>query len=171
MMIGARSDEIAVHGPVVVLAKSEAVGGVVVLAFGKRNEVGGVDEADVVAGGELDAKAAGGVLMVVDCEDFAAEGGRAAVFGRVFCDLEIGLMSDDCRFLIFGLERSREIAGDECLAHELAVGRVGDEILDAIGEAGEDLADIGDADFSANGRGAVALECLPEAIACQITEG
>jgi hypothetical protein len=32
---GARRDEIPIHGPMVVLAKGEAVGGVVVLAFGK----------------------------------------------------------------------------------------------------------------------------------------
>jgi hypothetical protein len=35
---GARRDEIPIHGPMVVLAKGEAVGGVVVLALGKRDE-------------------------------------------------------------------------------------------------------------------------------------
>ena len=66
MMIGARSDKIPVHGPVVVLAEGKAVGGVVVLALGKRDEVGGVDEADIVSRRKLDAEAAGGALMVVD---------------------------------------------------------------------------------------------------------
>ncbi len=170
-MIRARRDEIAIHGPVVVLAKGEAVGGVVVLALGKRDEMGGVNEADVVASGKLDAKAAGGALVIVDGEDLAAEGGATAIFGRVFCDLEIGLMSDDCWFLIFDLERIGEVAGDECLAHELAVRGDGDEILETIGETGENLADIGDADFSADGCGAVALKGLPKAIACQMAEG
>ena len=40
-MIWARSDEIPIHRPLVVLAKGETVGGVVVLAFRKRNEMGG----------------------------------------------------------------------------------------------------------------------------------
>ena len=71
-MVGARSDEISVHRPVVVLAEGEAVGGVVVLALGKRDEVGGFDEANVMAGGELDAEAAGGALVVIDGEDRAA---------------------------------------------------------------------------------------------------
>ena len=72
MVIRAGRDEVAVHGPVLVLAKREAVAGVVVLALGKRDEVGGADEANVIAGGELDAKAAGGALVVVDGEDLAA---------------------------------------------------------------------------------------------------
>ena len=171
MVIGCWGDQVAVHGPVVVFAKGKAVGGVVVLALGKRDEVGGVDEADVVAGGELDAEAAGGALVVVDGENLAAEGGRAAVFGRVFGDEEIGLTIDDFRLLIFDLKGIGEIPGDESLAHELAVGGDGDEVLEAIGEAGEDLADVGDADFPADGRGAVALEGLPESIARQMAEG
>ena len=64
----------------------------------------------------------------------------------------------------------REVAGDERLAHELAVGGDGDEGLEAIGEAGEDLADVGNTDLPIDGRGAVGLEGLPEAIACQIPE-
>ena len=46
----------------------------------------------------------------------------------------------------------------------------GEEVLEAIGEAGEDLADVGDADFPVDGRGAVDLTGLPESIACQIAE-
>ena len=170
MMIRARCDQIPVHGPVVVLAEGEAVGRVVVLALGKRDEVGGVDETDVVAGGELDAESAGGALVVVDGEDLAAEGGRAAVFEGLVCDLEIGLTIDDLRLLIFDWKRIGEIAGDEGLAHELAVGGDGDEVLETIGEAGEDLADVGDADFPADRR-AVAFKGLPETVACQIAEG
>ena len=171
MVIGARCNQIPVHRPVVVLAKREAVGGVVVLAFRKRDEVGGVDEGDVVAGGQLDAEAAGGALVVVDGEDLAAEGGRAAVFEFVLGDEEIGLTIDDFRLLIFDWKRIGEIAGDEGLAHELAVGGDGDEVLETIGEAGEDLADVGDADFPVDGRGAIALEDLPESVARQIAEG
>ena len=80
MVIGGRGDEVAVHGPVVVLAEREAVGGMIVLTLCKGNEVGGVDEADVVAGGELDTEATSGALVIVDGEDLPAESGRAAVF-------------------------------------------------------------------------------------------
>lgn len=52
-------------------------------------------------------------------------------------------------------ERLGKIASDESLAHELAIGGVGGEILEAICEAGEDLADIGYADLAADGSGAV----------------
>jgi hypothetical protein len=76
--VRAGRDEVAVHGPVVVLAEGEAVGRVVVVGFREGDEVGGVDEGDVVAGGELDAEAAGGALVVVDIEDEAAEGGPAS---------------------------------------------------------------------------------------------
>jgi len=54
------------------------------VAFGKRDEVGGVDEGDIVAGGEPNAQSAGGALVVVDIEDESAEGGRAAVFEGLF---------------------------------------------------------------------------------------
>lgn len=93
--IRAWRDDVAVHGPMVVLAEGEAVGGVVVAGFGEGNEMGGVDEGDVVAGGELDAEAAGGALVIVDGEDLAAEGGGAAVFEGLVCDLKNGLMIDD----------------------------------------------------------------------------
>ena len=84
MVIRARGDEVAVHGPVVVFAEGEAVGGVVVVGICEGNEVGGVDEGDILRDGKLDAQAAGGALVVVDFEDLAAEGGRAAVFGLLF---------------------------------------------------------------------------------------
>lgn len=73
----------------VVLAEGKAVGGVVVAALGERDEMGGVDEGDVVAGGEADAQAAGGALVVADFEDLAAEGGAAAEFERFVGDLEL----------------------------------------------------------------------------------
>ena len=85
-MVGARGDDVAIHRPVVVLAEGEAVGGVVVAGFGKWDEMGGVDEGYVVVGGELDAEAAGGALVVVDGEDLAAEGGAPAVFEGLICD-------------------------------------------------------------------------------------
>ena len=95
VVIGSWGDEVAIHRPVVVFAEGEAVAGVVVLALGKRDEVGGVDEGDVIASRELDAEAAGGTLVIVDGEDLAAESGRAAVFERLVGDLEIGLTIDD----------------------------------------------------------------------------
>lgn len=82
--IRAGGDDVAVHGPVVVFAEGEAVGGVVVAGCSEGNEVRGVDEGDVVAGGKADAQATGGALVVVDVEDEAAEGGAAAVFGGIF---------------------------------------------------------------------------------------
>ena len=156
-----------------VFAERETVGGVVVLADGKWNQVGGVDKADVVAGGELDAEAAGGALVVVDGEDFAAEGGAAAVFERLVCDVEIRLMSDDCWFLIFDWKRIGEIAGDESLAHEVAVCGNGDEVLEAIGEAGEGLADVLDGGRGLEGSLAAAIvdPSLPETVFPQIEEG
>jgi len=53
-------------------------------------------------------------------------------------------MSDDFRLLIFDLEEIGEIAGDKRLAEDLAGGGDGGEVLEAIGEAGEDLADLVD---------------------------
>lgn len=95
VMVGARGDEVPVHGPVVVLAEGEAVGGMIVAGFGEGDEMGGVDEGDVVAGGELDAEAAGGALVIVDREDLAAEGGAAAVFEFIFRNAGDGLMIVD----------------------------------------------------------------------------
>ena len=85
-MIRARGDEVAVHSPVVVLAEGEAVGGVVVAGLGKRNEVRGIDEGNVVGGRKFNAQAACGTLMIVDVEDEPAKGRTAAVFGGLFCD-------------------------------------------------------------------------------------
>ena len=93
MVINTRRDEVAVHGPVVVFAEGEAVGGVVVVGCGERDEVGGVDEGDIIAGVQADAQAAGGALVVVDFEDLAAEGGAAAVFGRVVRDTQCWVLN------------------------------------------------------------------------------
>lgn len=168
MMIRARGDEVPVHRPVVVFAEGQAVCRVVVAAFGKRDEVGGVDEGDVVTGGELDAEAAGGALVIVDGEDLAAEGGAAAVFLHIVCD-ECGLRAES-----WGMRegKMREVAGDEGLAHELAVGGDGGEVLEAIGETGEDLADLIDERRGLE-RDAVAFildPCLPEAFGSKIVE-
>jgi hypothetical protein len=100
VMVGARGDEVPIHRPVVILAEGEAIGGVVVVGFGEGDEMGGVDEGDVVAGGELDAEAAGGALVIVDGEDLAAEGGRAAGFGGFFREEKSGLTNVDFGFLI-----------------------------------------------------------------------
>lgn len=90
MQVRPRRNDITIHRPVMVFAEGEAVGGVVVVGLREGDEVGGVDEGDVVAGGKPDAQAAGGALVVVDIEDESAEGGAAAVFERLFCD-ECGL--------------------------------------------------------------------------------
>ena len=82
--VGPGGDDVAVHGPVVVLAEGKAVGGVVVARLGKRNEVCGIDEGHIVTGGKADAQAACGALVVVDVEDEPAEGRATAVFGRFF---------------------------------------------------------------------------------------
>ena len=95
VVIRAGRDEVAVHGPMVVLAKRKAVGGVVVVGLVPRKEMGGIDEANIIAGGELDAEAAGGALVVVDGEDLAAESGAASVFKGLLGDEEIGLTIDD----------------------------------------------------------------------------
>ena len=78
--VGAWGDDVAVHRPVVVFTEGKAVGGVVIAELVPRKEMSGVDERDVVAGGQFDAEAAGGALVVVDGENLAAEGGTAAVF-------------------------------------------------------------------------------------------
>ena len=58
----------------------------VVAGYGEGNEVGGVDEGDVVVGGEFDAESAGGALVIVDGKGGASEGGGAAVFKFIFRD-------------------------------------------------------------------------------------
>ncbi len=87
-------DQEPVHGPVVILTEGEAIGRVVVGGDVEGDEVGGVDEADVVSGGEFDAEAAGGALVVVDFQDLAAKGGGAADLGFVFGDA-LGLWIGD----------------------------------------------------------------------------
>ncbi len=171
-MIRARRDEIAIHGPVVVFAKGEAVGGMVIPALGKRDEVGGIDEADVVASGKLDAKAAGGALVIVDGEYLTAEGGRAAVFEFFLGDEKWGSMNVDCWFLIFDWKTVGKVTGNEGLSHELAVGGNGDEVLKAIGEAGEDLAKIASQQWRIDRAGLAIflLPRLPESLGLQVVE-
>jgi len=81
--VGPGGEDVAVHGPVVVLAEGEAVGGVIVAAFREGNEMGGIDEGDVTSRRKLDPQAAGGALVIVDLKDLAAESGAASVFGFV----------------------------------------------------------------------------------------
>jgi len=84
MMIRAGCDEMTIHRPMVVLAEGKTIGGVIVVAIREGHEVRGVDERDIVAGGEADAEAAGGALVIVDFEDLAAEGWAAAVLEGLF---------------------------------------------------------------------------------------
>ena len=85
MMIRAGCDEIPIHRPVVILAEGKTIGGVIVVAIREGHEVRGVDERDVIPGGEADTEAAGGALVIVDFKDLAAEGGAAAVLEGLFC--------------------------------------------------------------------------------------
>ena len=85
-MIRPGSDDVAIHRPMVVLAQGETVGGVIVAGLRKGDEVGGVDEGDVVRRRKLNPQATGSALVVVDREDLAAEGGAAAVFEFVFVE-------------------------------------------------------------------------------------
>ena len=86
MKVGPGGDDVAIHGPVVILAEGEAVGGVVVAGLGKRDEVRGIDEGNIVASSEPNAQAACCTLMIVDVEDEPAKGRTATVFGGLFCD-------------------------------------------------------------------------------------
>ena len=66
----------------------------------------------------------------------------------------------------------REVAGDEGLAHELAGGGDGGKMLEAISEAGEDLAEIVDERRGAEGQAGVSVldPCLPEAVGLEVVE-
>ena len=173
MVIGAGGDEIPVHGPVMVFAKREAVGGVIVLTLGKRDDVGGVDEGDVVAGGEFDPEAAGGALVIVDLENLAAERGGAAIFEFVVGDFGrwewrhgSGCRPKQSRGMV------RKVSSDESLAHLPAVLGYGDEEFETVGETGKDLANITDERLGLQGldsRGAV-LGRQPETILAQVEE-
>ena len=173
MMIGAGRDEVSVHGPVMVFAKCEAVGGVVVAAFGKRNEVGGVDEGEVLGDGEFDPEAAGGALMIVDFEDLAAERGRAAIFEFVIGDFgrwewrhRNGCSPKQNRGMV------GKVAGDESLAHFPAILGDGDEEFEAVGEPGEDLPHVAYERLGLQGLNSVGAMPggLPEAILAQVEE-
>lgn len=172
MVIRARRDKVAVHCPVVIFTESKAVGRVVVAAFCEGDEVGGIDEGDIVARGQADAEAAGGALVIVDFEYLAAESGRTAVFkfvlgnfGRRKWHHGSGFRPKQNRGMV------REVAENECFTHFLAVLGDGDEELEPVGESGVDLADVGDTDFTAYRCGPVGFEGLPETVSCQIAEG
>lgn len=144
MEVGAGGEDVAVHGPVVVFAEGEAVGGVVVPRGSEGNEVGGINEGNVVAGRQADAQSTSGALVVVDVEDQAAEGRTAAIFQRVIGDAEVGLLNVDFGGLMLDLGEIREVAGEKCFAEALAGGGKRGEVLEPIGEPGEDLADLVD---------------------------
>ena len=173
MMVGAWGYQVAVHGPVVVLAEGEAVGGVVVGTVSEGNQMGGVDETNVVGGRQLDAESTGGALVIVDFEDLAAEGGAAAGFGFVFGDLG-GLWIGDCGLWIRRKQRGGvvwEISGDEGLTHFWAVFRDGDEDLKTVDEAGEYLANVGNKDLSADWGDAVGFYGCPKPVSGEMAEG
>ena len=76
-VLRAGGDEKPVHGPMVVFAEGDAVGGMIVEAAGERDEVRGIDEGQVFGLREPDTETAGGALAVVDFKDFPPEA-RAA---------------------------------------------------------------------------------------------
>ena len=68
--------------------------------------------------------------------------------------------------------KMRKIAGDEGLAYELAIGGIGEEELEASGEAGEDFADLVNERRGLE-RDAVASildPCMPEALGLEIVK-
>jgi len=65
----------------------------------------------------------------------------------------------------------REVAGDQSLAHFPAVFGECDEEFEAIGEPGEDFADVGHADFPADRRDAIGFKGCPKPVAGEIAEG
>lgn len=66
----------------------------------------------------------------------------------------------------------RKVAGDEGLAHELAIGGNGEEELEAIGETGKDFADLVDEwrGLERDAGACVFDPCLPEALGLEIVE-
>lgn len=173
--VWAGGEDVAVHGPVVVLAEGEAVGGVIVAAYREGNEVGGIDEGDVTGRGKFDPQAAGSALMIVDLKDLATESGAAAVFGFVLGHCSSWWLEDVGGSI--GRRRTKklrgvlgEVAGDKGLAHLTSVFGQGDEELEAIGEAGVDQTQIGDPDFPTDGGDAIGLDRQPEAIPGEVAE-
>ena len=184
-------DEKPVHGPVMVFAEGDAVGGVIVEAAGERDEVGGIDESEIIASRKADAEAAGGALAVVDFEDFPAEGGVAAGEGQRWIFLkEVGAWRSvggwerwmeprpDSRL---GKERQEqgtgmgEISGNEGVAQEHSVHRGAGELLHAAREGSVDGAvfgiGCGGSLSQGVGPGSRNPDRLPPALALQMTEG
>ncbi len=140
---------------------------------GEGNQVCGIDEGDIVAGREADAQSASGALVVVDIEDQAAEGRTAAIFQRLFGDAEVGLMNVDFGGLILDLGEIREVAGEKRFAEALAGGGKGSEMLEPIGEASEDLADLVDERRGPERQASGFLldPGVPETLGLQVEEG
>ena len=65
----------------------------------------------------------------------------------------------------------REVAGDEGLAHFPAVVGDGDQEFKAVGEAADDLTDVGHADLPADRGDSIRLQRFPEPVAGEVTEG
>ena len=63
-----------------------------------------------------------------------------------------------------------EVAGDEGVAHELAVGGDGGEEFEAIGEARGDLADVRYSNLPVNRRYAIGFGSFPKSVAGQVSE-
>lgn len=144
--IGAGRDEEAVHGPVVVLAEREAVGGVVVGLLAVGDEMRGIDKGQVTDFGHADAESAGGALAVVDFEDLFPEGGTAAGAGLVVIVFVLrrsrngrSLMKE--RFE--GGPMNRKIPTHKVLAQDKSVGGREDKAVEAVGEAGINFAHLG----------------------------
>jgi hypothetical protein len=79
--------------------------------------------------------------VIVDFEDLAAEGGRAAVFEFILSDF--GGEKRNCWFcgsLKQNRRMVREVAGNEGFTHFLAIPGDSDEELEPVGESCDDLA-------------------------------
>ena len=161
-------NELAVHRPMVVLAQGEAVGRVVVVAFGERNDVSGIDEGNATDR-QLDAQSAGSALVVVDLQDLATESRAAAKTG-----LFLGCAADRSGRRRRGVEQpgraERKVAGDERLAETPAVLGEPDEQVEAISEASVDLIEVGDERVAAQRRAAIGFKRQPEAVAGEVAE-
>ena len=141
-----------------VFAEGDAVAGVIVEAAGERDEVGGIDESEIIAARKADAEAAGGALTVVNFEDFPAEGGVASREGPWGIFLKTVGASGwvGGRGWIYGwsgirLDEERqqqgtgigEITGNEGVAQEHPVHRGANEMLHAARECSVNKAVFG----------------------------
>lgn len=152
-----RGDEEAVHGPVMVFAQGDAIGGVVIAAvegIAEGDEVRGIHKGEVVPLGQADAQAAGGALEVVGLQHDPAEArgasGALVVLPRAIGGLEVVFipvvlrLDQAFRDLVLDEEQAesrtslREVAGDEGLPQSQPVVRREEPHGGSTGDGGPD---------------------------------